>query len=83
LAPGASGRRSKPESRSSAYCDQLIDLPNSPSLGISMPSSTWRRTMSFTDCARQRSYAGRSYGARVCRARMNSSSAGGRIRLPT
>ena len=38
-APGATGRRSNPLSRSSTYCDQLIDLPNSPSLMTSIPVS--------------------------------------------
>ena len=37
LAPGLIGRRSKPLKRSSTYCDQEIDLPNSPSLTTSMP----------------------------------------------
>ena len=43
------GRRSKPDSRSSAYCAQLIDLPNSPSLTTSMPACACSRTTSATD----------------------------------
>jgi hypothetical protein len=38
FAPGGARRRSKPLRRSSAYCDQLMDFPNSPSLGRSMPA---------------------------------------------
>jgi hypothetical protein len=55
LAPAATGRRSNPLSRSSAYCDQLIDLPNSPSLTTSMPAAACCRTIPATASLRQAS----------------------------
>jgi len=85
LAPGFIGRRSKPDRRSSAYCDQLMVLPNSPSLTTSTPAlgllahnlgdaggETRRETP-------PRPPAGRS----LLRAQKFDQRPAGRIRLPT
>src|SRR5262249_23136044 len=42
----------EPLKRSSAYCDQLIDFPNSPSLITSMRAWPCRRTTAATDWVR-------------------------------
>src|SRR5262245_57637687 len=69
--------------RSRRYCDQLIDLPNSPSLTTSTPAAACRRTTAATDASRHWACARSSYACASCFARRWSSSAGGRIRLPT
>ena len=54
--------------RASSTCsDQLVDLPNSPSLGMSMPASIWRATTSRTESSSVASYAdaGGDYNSRA------------------
>ena len=49
LAPTRASRISHRLSRFKAYNDQLVDLPNSPSLTISTPACAWRLTTSATE----------------------------------
>ena len=78
-----SGRSSKPSRRSRMYRDQLMPLPNSPSLTMSIPTSACLATTSATERRRHvRQAPARSASPTACAFRRATNS-GGRTRLPT
>src|SRR3990172_4034072 len=77
-----SGRTSKPLSRSRMWLAQL-DLPNSPSLTMSIPVSCCFRTTSATAWRRVCSYAAASYAFPGALLFASATSSGGRVKLPT
>src|SRR3954447_8403829 len=77
------GRYSTPPIRLRTYAAQWMDLPNSPSLTMSIPASAWLRTTSITDRRSTRSYPAWSNGPPSRRASRMRRNSGGRTRLPT
>src|SRR3954447_291165 len=77
------GRYSTPPIRLRTYAAQWMDLPNSPSLTMSIPASAWLRTTSITDRRSTRSYSAWSNGPPSRRASRMRRNSGGRTRLPT
>src|ERR1051326_6019456 len=73
---------SRPPRRSLMYWAKP-GLENSPSLGMSMPTSACLRTTSFTPCRTADSNVCSSYGLWLTLLRMICRISGGRTRLPT